>query len=554
MRQPVATGDAVTGDAVNRDGVTRAGVLPASLNPRVRAPGGSPARGASEVFSGLLQVVFALLSVVVLVASVGGWVLYNHLNGKITRVDLGLTGQRPAAPARGVENYLLVGTDSRAGSGGAYGDAPGQRSDTTILVHLAADGTSTMVSFPRDTLVTIPEYTDTNGHRHGAHRAKFNSAIADGGPSLLVNMVEGLTDIRIDHYVSMDLEGFRAITDAIGGVAVCVLPSTYRDVFYDNNVRKVSTNTNDPMSGFLGGPGTVQVDGRQALAFVRQRHGLPEQDLDRIRRQQQFIGALFRKAMASGVLTSPVKLEALLSSVTSALTLDSHTGIADLRGLATRMRDVATGSIHTVTLPTHAPTRAEGAIGDSGELPGLGAVQLYDPIDLERIVAPLRPPDSGTEVSPSPLPSVSGSGSGSGASGATPVTPADQITVEVYNGSTVAGLSSRAATALTRHGFRASNEGNASLRSHTSSTVVYGPGQDTAARTLQAAVPGSTLQRDPTATRLELIVGSSFTGVVADAAGGQPTGAGPAATTGGDAAASAHPSTPVPAAAPTCTY
>ncbi|WP_322762771.1 LCP family protein, partial [Frankia sp. Cr2] len=535
---------------MTRDAVTRDAVLPASLNPRVRAPDGSSTWGASRVVSRLLQVVFALLSVVVLVASVGGWVLYSHLNGKITRVDLGLTGQRPTAPAHGVENYLLVGTDSRAGAGGAYGDAPGQRSDTTIVVHLAADGTSTMVSFPRDTLVTIPEYTDTNGHRHGAHRAKFNSAIADGGPSLLVNMVERLTDIRIDHYVSMDLEGFRAITDAIGGVAVCVLPSTYRDVFYDNNVRKVSTNTNDPMSGFLGGPGTVQVDGRQALAFVRQRHGLPEQDLDRIRRQQQFIGAVFRKAMASGVLTSPVKLEALLSSATSALTLDSHTSIADLRGLATRMRDVATGSIQSVTLPTHAPTRAEGGIGDSGELPGLGAVQIYDPTDLDRIVAPLRAPGSGTEASPSPLPSVSGSGSG--ASSATPTVSADQITVAVYNGSTVAGLASRAATELIRHGFRASNEGNASLRSHTSSTVVYGPGQDGAARTLQAAVPGSVLQRDPTAIRLELIVGSSFTGVVAGAAGSQPTGAGSAATTGADtaAAASAHPTTPVPAAAP----
>ncbi len=535
MRQPLATGDAA---------------LPPGLNPRARAPRGSSAQGAPGVFSGLLRAVFVLLSVVVLLASVGGWLLYSHLNRKITRVELGLTGPRPAAPAHGVENYLLVGTDSRAGSDGAYGDAPGQRSDTTILVHLAADGTSTMVSFPRDTLVTIPDYVDANGHRHTAHRAKFNSAISDGGPSLLVSMVERLTDIRIDHYVSMDLAGFRAITDAIGGVEVCVLPSTYRDVFYDNNVRKVSTNTNDPMSGFLGGPGTIHVDGRQGLAFVRQRHGLPEQDLDRIRRQQQFIGAVVRKTMAGGVLTSPSKLESLLSTVTSALTLDSHTSIVDLRGLATRMRDVAAGNIHVVTLPTHAPTRAEGGIGDSGELPGLGAVQIYDPNDLERITGPLRARDSTARVSPSPSPAVSAS------SGSPATTVTEQITVAVYNGSMITGLSARAVTALTKQSFHASNEGNASSHNHTSSKVVYGPGQDAAARTLQAAVPGSELQRDPAATRLALVVGSSFTGVVSGEAGSQTPGAvaTSSAASGTGAPPSAEPTTPAPAEAPTCTY
>ncbi len=537
---------------------TREAVLPAGIDPRARVPGGLSARRASGIFSRLLKVMLAGLSTVVLVVSVGGWALYNHLDGKINRVDLDLAGQRPATPVHGVENYLLVGTDSRAGSDGAYGDAPGQRSDTTILVHLAADGSSTMVSFPRDTLVTIPEYTDAKGRRHAAHRAKFNSAIADGGPSLLVRMIEQLTDIRIDHYVSMDLEGFRAITDAIGGVEVCILPSTYRNVFDDDNgVRKVSTNTNDPMSGFVGGPGTILVDGRRALAFVRQRHGLPNQDLDRIQRQQQFIGAVFRRTTSSGVLTNPVKLEALLSATTSALTLDSGTTIADLRGLATRMRGVAEGSIHTVTLPTHAPTREEGGIGDSGQLPLLGAVQIYNPADLERIVAPLRARDSATGAPQSPS-GATGAGTpqpGSNSAGGTATIPADQITVAVYNGSMVAGLASHAVTALTQQGFHASNAGNASLRSHLSSKIVYGPGQDTAAATLQAAVPGSQLQRDPTATRLQLIVGSSFTGVVSGGAG-SPVSGGASVPTSGAAAASpsAGPTAAVPAAAPTCTY
>jgi LCP family protein required for cell wall assembly len=484
-------------------------------------------------------VLLGLTSVLVLLVSVGGWAFYSYLNGNVHHISLGLGGNRPAG-AHGVTDYLLVGTDSRAGSDGAYGKAPGQRSDSTILVHLAANGTTTMVSFPRDTFVTIPAYTDSSGKDHAQHKGKFNSAISDGGPSLLVSLVESLTGLRVDHYVSMDLAGFKAITNAIGGVDVCVLPSTNRERFQDDNGRwVVSTNTKDPLSGWAGGPGTIHVNGDQGLAFVRQRHGLPAGDIDRIRRQQQFIGAVYRKATAGDVLTNPVKLEGLVSAATSALTLDNDTSIADLKGLALQMKGMAGGSMQMETLPTHPPTAAEGGIGTTGTLPVYGAVQVYNPADLARIVVPLGGHVDGVEDTAAPstatTPPVD----------LGPVTVApSQVTVSVYNGSQRSGLAASAASKLTDAGFHVASAGNASSHGYTSSRVLYGAGQQAAARTVQAAVPGSSVSADPSVSGVRLILGSNFTTVVTPALGAQPSTAPPAAAT-----------TPPPAAAaPNCTY
>nr|MDT0664849.1 LCP family protein [Micromonospora sp. DSM 115978] len=248
----------------------------------------------------VLRAASVLTSCLVMFVSVGGWLGYSYIDSKIDRVDLGDLGDRPDEARPGTVNYLLVGTDSRAGAGGAYGAVEGQRSDTTILVHLDEDGTTTMVSFQRDMYVTIPEYTDADGGVHPARKDKFNSAIADGGPTLLIKLVETLTNIRIDHYVSMDLQGFKEITDAIGGVEVCLAASPFVERFTLENGRSVrSSNLDDPSSGFRGQEGVNVLSGEQALAFVRQRRGFADGDLSRIRRQQAFLGAVFRQVTSS---------------------------------------------------------------------------------------------------------------------------------------------------------------------------------------------------------------------------------------------------------------
>ncbi|MEX5631765.1 LCP family protein [Parafrankia sp. FMc2] len=496
-----------------RDPERRSRTLPFDLR-----TGGRPQRSAS---SQLYRVALAFLSVLVFVVTAGGWAVLKYADGRFGQVTLDLGDDRPEE-TEGATNFLLVGTDSRAG-------LEGQRSDTTILAHFGEDKTVTMVSIPRDTYVTIPSYTDADGREHKAHKAKFNSAISDGGPSLLVRTIESLTNMRIDHYVSMDLAGFKEITDAIGGVDVCVLPSDFKEYVAENG--RNSRNTNDPMSGFVGGPGQVHVNGEQALAFVRQRHGLPGGDIDRIHRQQQFMGAVFRKVVGGGVLTNPSQLEGLLSTATSALTLDDNTDIFDLRKLASRLRGIASGGVTMQALPTHSPDRTEGG-NDRGEILIGGqrvSVQLYNPADLERIIAPL----GGSTGEPARA--------GGGAD-------ATEVAVQVFNGSGISGLAADAVDELTAKGFRATNAGNASTSNYVTSRVRYGTGLEAAATSLQALVPDARLESDPGIDGLQLILGTSFDGL-ADVAVSAPTEAAPAAT-GDDPAAGAPPAATGPGSAP----
>ncbi|WP_020572722.1 LCP family protein [Parafrankia discariae] len=513
--------------------------LPAQLSLRGDDGSGRPRRGRAG--RGRLGTALAsALSVTVLMFSVGGWSLYAYANGNVNHIGLDLGGDRPAAE-HDVENYLLVGTDSRAGTGDEYGGASlvaGQRSDTTMLIHVAEDGATTTVSFPRDTLVAIPEYTDQAGKVHKKHRGKFNSAIADGGPSLLIKMMESLTGMRVDHYVSVDLAGFKQITDAIGGVDVCVLPSDFRDRFQDDAGRwRVSTNTHDTMSGWSGGPGTLHVNGEQALAFVRQRHGFMQGDIARINRQQQFLGAVLHKATSGDVLTNPLKSGALLRAATAAVTLDENTSLDELMKLGLSMKGMTDGALHVETLPTRAPGRADGGNPDDGTLPPFGAVQLYDPVDLARIVLPLGGQVDGVTVEDTTASATPG-----------PVTvPPEQVAVAVYNGSGTAGLAAKATTALTREGFQATSAGNAEPRAQARSQVLYGAGQQQAAWTVQAAVPGSVSRADPTITGIRLILGGGYTGVVTPAA----TSATPAA--GATAPAPAAPASQDAPPPPNCT-
>ncbi len=476
-------------------------------------------------FERLVLVLAALLSALILLTTVGGWTAYEYFGGQIHRIRLGLGDDRPADAASGTRNYLLVGSDSRAGTGDEYQSQEAvtdERSDTTMLAHLDADGTTTMVSFPRDTLVRIP----------GHGRAKLNSAITLGGPSLLIRTIESLTDIKIDHYVSIDLAGFKAMTDALGGVTICVKPLP--------NGSK--SNLYDPWSQWRGKVGDNRLNGEQALAFVRQRHGLPDNDFDRIRRQQQFIGAVFTQATSTGVLANPVRLESLVHAATGALTVDDGTSINDLRALATRLRGMSADQIRFETIPVHTPTPAEGA-NAIGELPRFGAVQLYDPIALEKFLGPLRGrPVRPSARSASPSPSVS----------------ASAVKVDVYNGAGVSGLAGSAATRLTRAGFQVGSPRTWSHGTLTASQVRYHPGDAAAARTLQAAVPGSRLQEDPAvpAGRVYLVLGTSFTASAVitsstPAGGSSAAGAGPSA-----AAAPSAPSAPETASEITtgCTY
>ncbi|WP_235948329.1 LCP family protein [Candidatus Frankia alpina] len=317
---------------------------------RLARPGGTRRRPATPRRSSIHRGVTA----VVLVLATSGWAVLRHYDGRVRHTPLTFAAgvDRPASASGGTQNILLVGSDTRAGTNGEFGVAEGQRSDTTILAHLDENGSTTLISFPRDLWVRIPGYTDSRGTQHAAQRSKLNSAFSYGGPSLLVATIEGLTGIRVDHYVQIDFVGFQGMTDALGGVTVCIreLPPELKARGFDN--------LHDHYSGFSGQVGENRLTGAQALAFVRQRYGLPESDIDRIRRQQQFLGVVFQRIASTDTLLNPAKLINVVDAATSAITLDDRTSLADLRLLAVRMQSIGSGGVTFATVPAAAGQRA----------------------------------------------------------------------------------------------------------------------------------------------------------------------------------------------------
>ncbi|WP_157407787.1 LCP family protein [Actinomadura atramentaria] len=277
---------------------------------------------------------------VIVVLGVAGlvWQRESSYNGNIDRLHGVMPGDadRPGPGAVGTENWLLVGSDTRAkigttGGGDVQWKPGAQRSDTIMLLHLPADRKKAyVVSFPRDSWVNVPGY--------GAQ--KINAAFSYGGPPLLIKTVEKLTGIRIDHFGAIDFNGFKTMTDALGGVTVTIKKDVY-----------------DPMRHVEWSAGTHKLNGEQALTFVRQRYNLPNGDFDRIKRQQAFIGALAKKAADGGTLSNPLKLDRFLSAFTKSISVDDGVTAGKLRSLALSMRHVRASDITFLTTPNRGSAR-----------------------------------------------------------------------------------------------------------------------------------------------------------------------------------------------------
>ncbi|RZU15322.1 LCP family protein [Streptomyces sp. BK239] len=285
------------------------------------------------------------VGVVVVGAGVTGWVVYALLDGNITPDEAAAAelaryeSERPTALVKDARNILLIGSDSRSGDGnGAYGrDSGTERSDTTILLHLAAGRRSaTAVSIPRDLMVDVPGCRRPDGSRTRPVFAMFNYAFQTGGSACTIRTVEKLTGIRVDHHVVVDFSGFKEMVEALDGVRVCL-----KEPIHDKAAK-------------LWLPaGRVTLDGEQALGFVRARKSLGNgSDTDRIRRQQLFLGALVNKVRGNDVLLNPAKLYPVLDAATSALTTDPE--LASLRGLyelVRGLREIPTERVQFLTVP-----------------------------------------------------------------------------------------------------------------------------------------------------------------------------------------------------------
>ncbi|RKS70781.1 LytR family transcriptional attenuator [Actinomadura pelletieri DSM 43383] len=294
--------------------------------------GGDGTRTRKRRWPRLLIAVGVFIALVV--AGVGGlaWQRQSAYNGNIDRIKgvMPAGPQRPGPNVEGTENWLLVGSDSRedaatTGEGNQVWKPGQQRTDTIMLLHLPADRKKAyIVSFPRDSWVEIPGYGNQ----------KINAAFSFGGPKLLIETIENLTGIRVDHYGAIDFEGFKSMTDALGGVTVNIKQSVY-----------------DPARKKQWTAGKHKLDGEEALLFVRQRYNLPNGDFDRIKRQQAFLGALARQASARGTLTNPLKLDRFLSALTKSISVDEEVSAGDLRSLALSMRGVRASDVVFLTAP-----------------------------------------------------------------------------------------------------------------------------------------------------------------------------------------------------------
>ncbi|MFG3202514.1 LCP family protein [Streptomyces sp. NPDC048192] len=275
----------------------------------------------------------------------GGWAVYARLSDNITADDAAARElqryeqERPTELVRGAQNILLIGSDTRAGSGnGAYGrDLGSERSDTTILLHLAANRRSaTAVSLPRDLMVDIPGCRQKDGSRSRPVFAMFNHAFQVGGSACTIRTVEKLTGIRVDHHVVVDFSGFKEMVDAVDGVQVCLKEPM------------------DDKAALLKLPaGKVTLDGEQALGYVRARKSVGDgSDTERMERQQRFLAALVNKMQSNHVLLNPAKLYPVLDAATSSLTTDP--ALASLRGmyqLVRGLRDIPIERVQFLTVP-----------------------------------------------------------------------------------------------------------------------------------------------------------------------------------------------------------
>jgi LCP family protein required for cell wall assembly len=357
-----------------------------------------------------------------LVLAATGYALYRHYNGQITRVAIRLpaaSGQASAAassapavtPTDGSQNFLLMGSDSRAFSGGqAYNVAPGsaayvtgQRSDVVMLLHIPAGGAqATVVSFPRDTWVTIPAYTDAKGVTHAAVPAKLNAAFSLGGAPLLVSTIEGLTGLHIDHFASVNFPGFQGMVNAVGGLNVCI-----------------ATTRHDTNSGDFLTAGQHHINGVQALALVRDRESFANQDLGRIKDQEYFLSVMLHKVLSAGTLTNPLKLNDFLNTATKSLTVDTGLSLSDMRKLASQFGHLGSADIAFETVPIvsdnyQVTSSVYGNLKQSAvELDPAGSAQLFaslssgapttsTPSPTPGSPTPTAPASAGATVTPAP--------------------------------------------------------------------------------------------------------------------------------------------------------
>lgn len=527
-RRPAPPPDARTRDARDRrDPRDRRPTGRPGGPPRPPRPPAKPVARSEQPrrpWGRIVRLGVTVLSALVFAVSGTAWAA---LSGSVVTSSAALGDGPVGDAADGATDILLVGVDSRSDAQGrplpdevlrelGAGAADGVvNTDTMILVRVPNDGSRAVAfSIPRDSYVSIPgtfRRDKINSAYPGAKAEEANRLVASGvtdpadvdvrsseaGRRELVSAVGDLTGLTVDHYAELNLMGFYTLTNAIGGVDVCL-----------------KNPVDDELSGARFGAGPRTVAGRDALAFVRQRHGLPQGDLDRIRRQQAFMASLSRKILSSGTLADPVTLTRLLNAVQQSVVLD---GGWDVLRFAGQMRDVSAGAVAFLTIPT---------LGTES-VPGRGEVVRVDPGAVRGFVADAIGGEDSEPADDEPA--------------------AASIAVDVRNASDTEGAAARVVAVLSAQGYSrtvAANADGPSARSE----VLFGPDGDAAGTRVARSLGELPTRFDPAVApgAVRVVLADDYTGPGAapqpgPGAGG---GAGSGSGTGAGAVAPAPPPQP----------
>jgi LCP family protein required for cell wall assembly len=406
--------------------------------------------------------------------------VYVKLNGNIKAIDVSsLLGDRPQNNAAADKltnlkpvNILVMGVDTRdlgTDEFGTFKDNPGVRQDVTMIVHLSGDRQSAVVvSLPRDSMTRAPrDCKDPNSKVADGPIRQFNANFGQGGPACVIRTVEGNTGIFIDHFMVVNFLGFRSMVDALGSVEVC-LPQA----------------VNDPESTLHLPAGRSEVSGEQALAFVRARYnvGNDASDLLRIKRQQAFLSAMVQEATSTNLLLRPDKLFRFLDAATQSLATDP--GLSDLnalRGVAQSVVGLKSSQVRFVTVPTEPyPPNSQRVQWAKAADALWTSIRDDAPLPGAKPVPGSKPTPTSTPVQP-----------------VLTVRP-DKITVQISNGSGVAGLAKQAAEDLGLQGFKV-KVSVTGKSPQPGVTVSFSGVNREKARTVAAAFPDAILVKDATA-------------------------------------------------------
>ncbi|MFF6999715.1 LCP family protein [Streptomyces sp. NPDC008313] len=420
------------------------------------------------------------LSVVVLASAGIGHAVVTSLDAGIARVDAFKDMKNRPEAGHGM-NILLVGTDGRDKLGARekrkyhLGGAPCHCTDTIMIVHVSDDrNRASIVSLPRDSYAETPAHTDRiSGERHGPHPVKLNAAYAEGGPQLTVRTVEGMTHVKIDHYLEVDFTSFMKTVDVLGGVRICT-----------------AEPLQDPYTGLDLPAGSHTLSGGQALQYVRSRHVDGAADVGRMRRQQRFLAALIERVTSSGVMLNPMRFRDVVRAVLGSVRADRDFGTEELLDLGRAMRNFSPASSEFTTVPIENMGYAVEGLGSTLKWDDEKAGRLFRALRDDRPLAVRKRKHRALLVDVSP----------------------QQIRVRVENASADAGLGARVDGELAATGFRTTGEPTSAPDPAVRRTVVaYDPGWDRSAKSLAAALPGSELRAvaglGPT---LKVIAGPDF--------------------------------------------